>query len=132
MSRCIHCGAPIFSDDPVEGQPCLDCIFDGPPKERIMPETPIEEALRIANADKASVLKRIDTEIENAKALPDTGQINNLLRAGRLGALYTLKETFIAAGWIDPREPGRHHPHLVAQSGSLEGGAYLGPGIKPA
>lgn len=30
MGYCIHCGAPIFtSDEPVEGQPCLDCILDG-------------------------------------------------------------------------------------------------------
>ena len=30
MGTCIQCGAPIFtSDEPVEGQPCLDCIFDG-------------------------------------------------------------------------------------------------------
>jgi hypothetical protein len=69
-----------------------------------MRETPIEEALRLANADKESILKRIDTEIASAKALPDTGTINNCLRAGRLGALYTLRETFIAAEWIEPRK----------------------------
>ena len=68
-------------------------------------EAPIEEALRLANADKASVLKRIDTEIASAEALPQTGESNALLKAGRLGALHMLKETFIGAGWIDPREP---------------------------
>jgi hypothetical protein len=67
------------------------------------PETPLQEALRLANADKASMLARIESEVRSAQALPDTGQINNLLRAGRLGALYTLKETFIAAGWSAPR-----------------------------
>jgi hypothetical protein len=29
-SECAVCGAPIFSDDPVTGQPCLDCIIDRP------------------------------------------------------------------------------------------------------
>lgn len=33
-SRCIHCDQAILSDEPVEGQPCLDCIVDGPPKDR--------------------------------------------------------------------------------------------------
>ena len=23
---CVDCGAPIFSDEPVKGQICLDCI----------------------------------------------------------------------------------------------------------
>lgn len=61
------------------------------------------EALWMANRDKESVLKRIETEIRSAEALPNTGEINQLLRAGRLGALHTLKETFLAAGWVDPR-----------------------------
>jgi hypothetical protein len=68
-------------------------------------EAPIEEALRLANADKASILKRIETEIASAEALPNTGETNALLKAGRLGSMHTLKETFIGAGWIDPREP---------------------------
>lgn len=29
MGKCIYCTAPIFCDEPVEGEPCLDCIFDG-------------------------------------------------------------------------------------------------------
>ncbi len=68
-------------------------------------ETPIEEALRLANKDKESILKRIETEIRSAEALPNTGEINNLLRAGRLGSLHLLKETFVGAGWIEPRKP---------------------------
>lgn len=67
----------------------------------------IEEALRLANRDKESILKRIETEIKSAEALPNTGEVNNLLRAGRLGALHLLKETFVGAGWIDPREPAK-------------------------
>jgi len=62
-----------------------------------------EEALRLANADKASMLARIETEIKSAVALPQTGEINQLLRAGRLGALHTLREAFTAAGWTKPR-----------------------------
>lgn len=76
----------------------------------IPPPTRLEAALRearealwMANRDKESVLKRIETEIRSAEALPNTGEINQLLRAGRLGALHTLKETFLAAGWVDPR-----------------------------
>lgn len=68
-------------------------------------EAPVEEALRLANADKESMLMRIETEISSAKALPDTGEINALLRAGRIGSMHTLKETFIGAGWTKPREP---------------------------
>lgn len=68
-------------------------------------EAPIEEALRLANADKESMLKRIETEIASAESLPDTGEVNALLKAGRLGSMRTLKETFIGAGWTDPREP---------------------------
>lgn len=26
-SQCNRCGAPIFSDEPVIDQPCLDCIM---------------------------------------------------------------------------------------------------------
>jgi hypothetical protein len=66
-------------------------------------ETQLEEALRLANRDKESILKRIETEIRSAEALPNTGEVNNLLRAGRLGALHLLKETFTGAGWIAPR-----------------------------
>jgi hypothetical protein len=69
------------------------------------PETPTEEALRRANADKASMLRRIDTEIAAAEALPGTGEINALLKAGRLGSLRLLKEIFIGAGWTAPRGP---------------------------
>lgn len=68
-------------------------------------ETPIEEALRLANADKESMLRRIETEISSAEALPNTGEINALLKAGRLGSMHTLRETFVGAGWVDPREP---------------------------
>jgi hypothetical protein len=28
MSKCNICGAPIFSDEPVTDQPCLDCIME--------------------------------------------------------------------------------------------------------
>jgi hypothetical protein len=70
-------------------------------------ETPIEEALRLANRDKESILKRIEAEIRSAEALPNTGEINTLLRAGRLGALHLLKETFTRAGWIESRGPAK-------------------------
>jgi hypothetical protein len=29
LSKCNVCGAPIFSDEEVHDQPCLDCIWDG-------------------------------------------------------------------------------------------------------
>jgi hypothetical protein len=63
----------------------------------------LEEALWRANRDKESILRRIETEMRSAEALPDTGEINNLLRAGRVGALYSLKEACTAAGWFAPR-----------------------------
>ena len=31
MSNCNICGAPIFADEPVTNQPCLDCIMDDLP-----------------------------------------------------------------------------------------------------
>jgi hypothetical protein len=28
---CVKCGAPIFSDEPVKGQTCLDCAMEPKP-----------------------------------------------------------------------------------------------------
>jgi len=28
LSKCNICGAPIFADEPVTNQPCLDCIME--------------------------------------------------------------------------------------------------------
>ena len=35
MSNCNICGAPIFADEPVTNQPCLDCIMDDLPSLRV-------------------------------------------------------------------------------------------------
>lgn len=64
----------------------------------------LRSALFLANRDKESILRRLDTDIAGVEARPKSGEINETLRDGALGALRAFRAAIVEGEWTAPRE----------------------------
>ena len=80
MSECNVCGAPIFSDEPVTDQPCLDCIMEPHDFTRFDEVMKRLQEWRSADHEDSITIERtyIITIIEGVKAL------RPVIRTGRM------------------------------------------------
>lgn len=83
-NKCVKCGAPILSDEPVSGQPCLDCIMESDLIERLHAVSgPAALYLDHTNECRALCGEAADKIVRlRAAVAMTTGQTAGKLRAG--------------------------------------------------
>jgi hypothetical protein len=99
MSKLAH------SNDETMAQ--IERDYESSPQEvgEVKPN-PLTEALYLANRDKESILKRLDTDIQRLKdEMPHPQTINHHISTGALGALEAFRKVIVEGGWTAARQP---------------------------
>lgn len=77
-----------------------------PDEDSIITKDPRDEALYLANRDKESILRRLDTDLQGLRQQSFANStINGQMKVGAIGALERFREAIVEGGWTSPRHP---------------------------